>query len=102
MPHVQHALAGFTDNAKASGSRSSSVCPFSKRCLNSAVLAWSCSSVREEIRGSKLLISCTRGWIFFTSRSLLEPTNFLIIVSSIEEFNGKGEGTPRGTKGTGP
>ena len=32
------------------------------------------------------------GSIFLTSRSFFEPTNFLTIVSSIDEFNGKEPG----------
>src|SRR5438094_9797512 len=84
--------------AKASGSKSSRDSPFSNRCLNSAVLAWSCSSVRLETRGSKSLILATDGWIFFISRSFLEPTNFLTNVSSIYECNGRGDIATRGTK----
>src|SRR5438093_8930433 len=84
--------------AKASGSRSSRDSPFSDRCLNSAVLALSCSSVRLESRGSKSLIFATNGWIFFISRSFLEPTNFLTNVSSIYECNGRGDIATRGTK----
>jgi hypothetical protein len=37
------------------------------------------------------LILPTKGWIFFISRSFLEPTNFLTSVSSIDEFNGRGD-----------
>src|SRR5215470_6216720 len=82
-------LPASRTTANASGKSSSSDSPFAKRCLNSAVLDRSWSSLREEIWCSSSLIFRTKGWTFLTSRSLLEPTNFLRNVSSIDEFNGK-------------
>src|SRR5688572_1260847 len=68
---------------KASGSRSSSVCPCWKRDRNSSVLARSCSSESDWTDGSSALISVTTGARRFSSRSLAVPKTFARALSMI-------------------
>ena len=73
--------------ANASGSRSSRVAPWAKRCLNSEVFPLSWSSDSLEIEGSRLLMRTTRGWRALMSRSNLLPKIFLRTVSTINGWS---------------
>src|SRR5690606_23785426 len=70
-------LAASRTTANASGSRSSSVSPFSRRSRNSSVLARSCASDNATICGSSALICSTTREYRFSSRSLGSPNIFL-------------------------
>ena len=69
-------LPASRTTANASGSRSSSVSPSSRRFLNSLVFPLSSSSLNFCMSGRRLSIFSTRGMIRLTSRWLRVPNTF--------------------------